>query len=72
MLRRRSLTIFNMAAAPDTVAGASMDVDSNDTGTTQTFHIGTRQSILAKVQTDEVVQALRKAWPEHKYENRTA
>lgn len=34
----------------------------------QTFHIGTRQSILARVQTDEIVKALKQAWPHHKFE----
>ncbi|KAK5118973.1 hypothetical protein LTR62_000184 [Meristemomyces frigidus] len=34
----------------------------------QTFHIGTRQSILARVQADIVLQDLRKAWPNHTFE----
>ncbi|KAK5117827.1 hypothetical protein LTR85_008802 [Meristemomyces frigidus] len=34
----------------------------------QTFHVGTRQSILARVQADEVVKALRAAWPDHAFE----
>lgn len=35
---------------------------------TQTFHVGTRRSLLARVQADEVVKALRAAWPEHNFE----
>ncbi|EME86031.1 uncharacterized protein MYCFIDRAFT_39769 [Pseudocercospora fijiensis CIRAD86] len=35
---------------------------------TQTFHVGTRRSILARVQADEVVKALRNVWPEHHFE----
>lgn len=35
---------------------------------TQTFHIGTRKSLLARIQADEVVKALKKAWPEHNFE----
>ena len=34
----------------------------------QTFKIGTRKSMLAIVQTDEVVQALKKQWPNHHFE----
>ncbi|KAH9828918.1 porphobilinogen deaminase-like [Teratosphaeria destructans] len=33
-----------------------------------TFHVGTRQSILARVQADEVVKSLRRAWPDKKFE----
>ena len=60
-----------MAAAPDVEANTAMEIDqtgSNASSSTQTFHIGTRQSILARIQTDEVVKALRKAWPEYNYE----
>ncbi|KAI5367729.1 Putative porphobilinogen deaminase [Septoria linicola] len=35
---------------------------------TQTFHVGTRRSILARKQADEVVKSLREAWPEHNFE----
>ncbi|KAK4554406.1 porphobilinogen deaminase [Recurvomyces mirabilis] len=37
-------------------------------GEKQTFHIGTRQSILARVQADLVLQALKKAWPSYQFE----
>jgi hydroxymethylbilane synthase len=33
----------------------------------RTFQVGTRKSQLALLQTDIVVQALRKAWPEHQF-----
>jgi hydroxymethylbilane synthase len=39
-----------------------------ETPNTQTFHVGTRRSILARKQADEVVMALREAWPEHHFE----
>ncbi|EMF15790.1 hydroxymethylbilane synthase [Sphaerulina musiva SO2202] len=39
-----------------------------ETANTQTFHVGTRRSILARKQADEVVKALREAWPEHHFE----
>jgi hydroxymethylbilane synthase len=35
---------------------------------TSTFSIGTRKSKLALVQTDLVVRALAKAWPEYNYD----
>nr|POE85084.1 porphobilinogen deaminase [Quercus suber] len=34
----------------------------------ETFHIGTRRSLLARVQADEVAKALREAWPTHRFE----
>ncbi|CAK1361778.1 Porphobilinogen deaminase [Cercospora beticola] len=40
----------------------------HETADTQTFHVGTRRSILARKQADEVVKALREAWPEHNFE----
>ena len=55
----------------DTGPGAAMDVDDagpNTLSSPQTFHVGTRRSILAKIQTDEVVKALRKAWPQYHYD----
>lgn len=36
--------------------------------TKQTFHVGTRKSLLARVQADEVVKALKAAWPDHTFE----
>ena len=41
---------------------------ANGSPNTQTFHIGTRRSILARAQADEVVHALRAQWPEHNFE----
>lgn len=37
-------------------------------GTSQTFHIGTRRSILALKQADEVVALLKAAWPSYTFE----
>lgn len=34
----------------------------------QTFHIGTRRSLLARIQTDEVVRLLQRAWPHYRFE----
>jgi hydroxymethylbilane synthase len=36
--------------------------------TQETFHVGTRRSLLARVQTDQIVNALKKHWPTHKFE----
>jgi hydroxymethylbilane synthase len=41
---------------------------AHETPETQTFHVGTRRSVLARVQADEVVKSLRAAWPEHNFE----
>ena len=50
----------------------SMAMDVDQTGpdastSTETFNIGTRESLLARVQTNEVVQALKKAWPDYEF-----
>jgi hydroxymethylbilane synthase len=36
--------------------------------TTETFHVGTRQSMLARVQADEVVKSLKSQWPHYNFE----
>lgn len=41
---------------------------ANETPNTQTFRVGTRRSLLARVQADEVVKSLRAQWPEHNFE----
>lgn len=46
----------------------AMQIDSESNTSKQTFRIGTRASLLAKVQTNEVLQDLKKAWPENHYE----
>lgn len=60
-----------MAATQDEIAGAPMEVDHttpNSSSQHQTFHIGTRQSILARVQADQVLRALKEVWPDRKFE----
>ena len=57
-----------MATAPDVQHEPNMQEDSESVSSTQTFRLGTRQSMLARVQTDEVIKELKKVWPDHKYE----
>jgi hydroxymethylbilane synthase len=47
------------------MATTAMDTSAS---TQETFHVGTRRSLLARVQTDQIVQALKKHWPTHKFE----
>jgi hydroxymethylbilane synthase len=47
------------------MAATAMDTSAS---TQETFHVGTRRSLLARVQTDQIVQALKKHWPTHKFE----
>jgi hydroxymethylbilane synthase len=47
------------------MATTAMDTSAT---TQETFHVGTRRSLLARVQTDQIVQALKKHWPTHKFE----
>ncbi|KAM0700940.1 hypothetical protein Q7P35_012662 [Cladosporium inversicolor] len=53
------------------MATTAMDTSSatNTSSTThETFHVGTRRSLLARVQTDQIVQALKKHWPTYQFE----
>ena len=43
----------------------AMDTSSS---TVETFHVGTRRSLLARVQTDQIVSMLKKHWPTHHFE----
>lgn len=47
------------------MAATAMDTSSS---TVDTFHVGTRRSLLARVQTDQIVSALKKQWPTHQFE----
>jgi hydroxymethylbilane synthase len=44
---------------------STMDTSSS---TVETFHVGTRRSLLARVQTDQIVSMLKKHWPTHHFE----
>ncbi|KAL1302300.1 hypothetical protein AAFC00_002715 [Neodothiora populina] len=52
-----------MASAEPTPAAADPSITNQ-----LVVNVGTRRSVLARVQTDIVVKELRKAWPEHEYE----
>ncbi|KAK5698998.1 porphobilinogen deaminase [Elasticomyces elasticus] len=52
----------------DTTMETSVPASHTAPSTSTTFHVGTRKSLLARVQTDEVVKALRQAWPTHTFE----
>ncbi|KAK4505532.1 hypothetical protein PRZ48_003495 [Zasmidium cellare] len=41
---------------------------TQETEHSQTFKVGTRRSILARVQADEIVKQLKDQWPEHTFE----
>jgi hydroxymethylbilane synthase len=47
------------------MATTAMDTSS---ATQETFHVGTRSSILARVQTDQIIKALKVHWPKHHFE----
>lgn len=50
------------------MASAAMDTSNDASTTTETFHVGTRRSLLARVQTDQIVNQLKKHWPTHNFE----
>ncbi|KAL1584331.1 hypothetical protein WHR41_06735 [Cladosporium halotolerans] len=50
------------------MASAAMDTSNDASTTTETFHVGTRRSLLARVQTDQIVSQLKKHWPTHNFE----
>lgn len=47
---------------------ADTAMDTSPPTTTEKFHVGTRRSLLARVQTDQIVHALKKVWPTHEFE----
>lgn len=47
---------------------ASTAMDTTPPTTTEKFHVGTRRSLLARVQTDQIVHALKKVWPTYEFE----
>jgi len=47
------------------MATTAMDTSSS---AQETFHVGTRSSILARVQTDQIIKALKEHWPTTKFE----
>lgn len=55
-------------AASSEVAEATQTSADASSSSSPTVNIGTRRSLLARVQADSVAKELRKAWPERKYE----
>ncbi|KAM0722150.1 hypothetical protein Q7P37_001591 [Cladosporium fusiforme] len=47
---------------------ADTAMDTTPPTTTEKFHVGTRRSLLARVQTDQIVSLLKKQWPTHEFE----
>src|SRR5436305_6529561 len=57
-----------MMAAVNVEAVPRPEPVSLDGSSRTSFNVGTRQSALALVQTELVVQALKKAWPDHDFQ----
>ena len=59
-------TAETIAANPFPIAQTSIPSSTSST-TDRTVNIGTRKSLLARVQTDIVVSALKRSWPQNEY-----